>query len=118
VDCREKSGTRNSSGPGRPPDRSGLLNLVGDQGVVLRHEGNNVIRIDIIGEPLFKRFLCEPQSSAYPAKNYLKTINGCGPDAYGNFTLTASDHAVDDTVLRVYPENGTITIAAVGRSPV
>jgi hypothetical protein len=102
--------------------------LVGDQGVVLRKEATtlsdtNVIRIDIIGVPLFKRFLCEPQSESYPAKNYLKTINGCGPDNYGNFTITATNAEFDattqstaNTVLRIYPENGTIVIDTASRS--
>jgi hypothetical protein len=102
--------------------------LVGDQGVVLRKEATtladtNVIRIDIIGVPLFKRFLCEPQSESFPAKNYLKTINGCGPDIYGNFTITATNAEFDantqataNTVLRVYPDNGTIVIDTASRS--
>ena len=95
---------------------TGDIWLVGDQGVVLRQEGENIIRIDIVVVPLFKRALCEPQTAGFPAANYLQTINGCGPDAYGNFTFTATNQAVDDTVLRVYPDNGTIVIDAVGRS--
>lgn len=95
---------------------TGDIWLVGDQGVVLRQDGTNTIRIDIIGVPLFKRFLCDPQSAGFPAANYLKTLNGCGPDSYGNFTFTATNQLVDDTVLRVYPDNGTIVIDAVGRS--
>jgi hypothetical protein len=97
---------------------TGDIWLVGDQGVVLRCENINTIRIDIIGVPLFKRFLCEPQASNFPAKRYLKTINGCGPDEFGNFTFTAANELVPDAVLRIYPDNGTIVIDTVGRSTV
>ena len=95
---------------------TGDIWLVGDQGVVLRAEEDSVIRIDIIGVPLFKRFLCEPYDN-FRAPNYLKTINGCPPDIYGNFTITATGHEAADTVLRVYPKDGTIVVDTVGRSP-
>ena len=97
---------------------TGDIWLVGDQGVVLRRENINTIRIDIIGVPLFKRFLCEPQASNFPAKRYLKTINGCGPDEFGNFTFTATNELAEDSVLRIYPDNGTIVVDTVGRSTV
>lgn len=92
--------------------------LVGDAGIQLSVIDENTIRIDVIGEPLFKRFLCEPNTT-FPTKKFLKTINGCGPDEFGNFTITATNHNApqdDDTVLRVYPQNGTIVVDSVGRS--
>ncbi|NDD52797.1 hypothetical protein EBZ39_02785 [bacterium] len=97
--------------------------FVGDAGIVVRAESDQVIRFDVTGVPLFKRFVCEPLSS-FPAKNYLKTINGCGPDKYGNFTITATGHAVsertnntkNDTVLRVYVQNNLLVFDAAGRS--
>lgn len=95
---------------------TGDIWLIGDQGVVLRRENVNTIRVDIVGVPLFKRALCEPQTSNFPAPNYLKTINGCGPDDYGNFTFTATNQEVADSVLRIYPDNGTIVIDTAGRS--
>jgi len=95
---------------------TGDIWLVGDQGIVVRPDSEpGVIRIDIIGEPLFKRFVCEPLGSFKP-KKFLKTINGCGPDEYGNFTITATDQNVDNAVLRVYPQNGTIVVDTIGRS--
>jgi hypothetical protein len=102
---------------------SGDVWLIGDAGVIIRGEGLSTIRVDVIGVPLFKRFVCEPLDD-FPAKNYLRTINGCGPDQFGNFTITATGHGVtertdgakDDTVLRVYPQDGTIVFDAVGRS--
>lgn len=106
---------------------AGDIWLLGDTGIVIRKEKDteHVIRVDVVGVPLFKRFVCEPLDD-FPAKNYLQTINGCGPDAYGNFTITATGEGVlartqrvkDDTVLRVYPQNGAIVFDAVGRSAV
>lgn len=90
--------------------------LVGDQGVVLRNTAPQVIRIDIIGDPLFKRALCEPQSDNFATKRYIKTINGCGPDNFGNFTLTATDHNAPDSVLRIYVDGDTIIVDTIGRS--
>ena len=97
---------------------TGDIWLVGDQGVVVRQDGPHVIRFDIVGAPLFKRTLCEPQSVDFPTKSYLKTINGCGPDEYGSFTFTATNQVVSDAVLRIYVDGETIVIDTVGRSAV
>jgi hypothetical protein len=95
--------------------------LIGDGGVVLRHEGvvqgANVIRVDVVGVPLFQRFVCTPFDRFQP-KNFVRTINGCPPDAYGNFTITATGHEVDDTVLRITQRDGIIFFDAVGRKVV
>lgn len=91
--------------------------LIGDAGVVIRKETNtdSTIRIDVVGEPLFDRFVCEPLGD-FPAKQYLKTINGCGPDRFGNFTITATNKNVNDPVVRIVPQVNTLVISAVGRS--
>lgn len=97
---------------------TGDICLIGDHGVVLRKEGVNVIRIDIVGVPLFKRALCELGGGGLLSPSqYLKTINNCGPDEYGSFTFTATGHETPggDTVLRVYPNNNALVIDAVGR---
>jgi hypothetical protein len=93
--------------------------LVGNAGVVIRQENtdSNVIRVDVVGEPLFSRFVCEPLGD-FPAKPYLKTINGCGPEAFGNFTITATNKNVHDPVLRISPQNNALIVSVVGRSPV
>jgi hypothetical protein len=90
--------------------------LVGDMGVQLTHQGNGVIRVDVIGEPLFKRALCGG-NTAFPAKKYVRTINGCGPDEFGNFIITPTRQLAADSILRVYPSASGIVIEAVGRSP-
>lgn len=90
--------------------------LVGDMGVQLTHKGNGVIRVDVVGEPLFKRALCEVNTD-FPAKKYVRTINGCGPDQFGNFIITPTREAAPDSILRVYPSASGIVIEAVGRAP-
>jgi hypothetical protein len=94
---------------------AGDICLVGDYGVFLRWDAPNNIRVDIVGVPLYKRLLCEPYGD-FPTRKFLKTINGCGPDEYGNFTFTATNKLVNDTVLRIYPKDGTIVIDTAGRS--
>jgi hypothetical protein len=99
------------------PLLAGDVWLIGDQGIQLRLDGANTIRVDVIGEPLFKRFLCDEQSG-FQTKKYLRTINDCPPDEFGNFIITATGvlNENDDTVLRIYPENNGIVIDTVGRS--
>lgn len=87
--------------------------LIGDQGVVVRAEGEHIIRVDIVGEPLFRRFLCGPLNKFDPPQ-FVKTINGCPPDIYGNFTITATNLSAADAALRVYPENNALKIDLLG----
>ena len=97
----------------------GDLWLIGDAGVIIRKEINteSTIRIDVVGEPLFDRFVCEPLGD-FPAVPYLKTINGCGPDRFGNFTITATNKNVADPVLRIAPQTDGLVISVVGRSTI
>lgn len=92
--------------------------LIGDQGVVLRQIRPNVIRVDIVGDPLFKRSLCLNEVgvpvSAFVPKPFLRTINNCGPDEYGNFNLTIASPNTPDSILRIYPDNGVLKIESVG----
>jgi hypothetical protein len=87
--------------------------LVGNAGVVLSAVDPSTIRVDVVGVPLFKRFVCAPQTE-FPTKKFLKTINGCGPDPYGNFTITSTEKSVDHPAIRVYPINGTLTLDTIG----
>ncbi len=91
--------------------------LIGDRGVMIREDGAGIIRFDILGEPLFQRYLCDPYDK-FKSRLFVKTINGCGPDAYGNFTLTATAHGATDSVLRVFVQDGNIRIDTVGRKVV
>lgn len=111
--------------PAKEPGVRGLLSengtlltgdvwLVGDRGIVVRQDGEGIIRIDIIGSPLFLRELCDDLNKFTP-KTYIKTINGCTADEYGNFTLTATGHDAADTVLRIYPSDGNLKIDVLGK---
>lgn len=89
--------------------------IVGDNGVVVRKEGNDVIRVDIVGDPLFTRKLCE-QVERFVPPLFIKTINHCPPDAYGNFHLIVGDQLSETTIVRIYPVDGTtLRIEAVGQ---
>lgn len=114
--------------PAREPGVRGLLAadgtlltgdvwLIGDRGVVVRYEEEGIIRIDVVGSPLFVRELCDNLNKFTP-KTYVKTINNCPADEYGNFTLTATGHYASDTVLRIYPSEGNIRIDTLGKKVV
>ena len=81
--------------------------------MVVRQEGDDVIRVDIVGDPLFRRQLCFPIDLFKPP-GFVKTINGCRPDAAGNFNLTVGGHINDETIMRVRKTDSGLTIEAVG----
>lgn len=87
--------------------------LVGDRGVVFREEAG-CVRVDIIGDPLFVRQLCDPLE-LFHTPRLLQTINDCGPDAYGNFQLSIRDDRVPTTAVRLFADqDGVLTLAAIG----
>ena len=95
--------------------------LIGDGGVVLRYvgekQGAHVIRVDIVGVPLYTRFVCLP-FDRFTAKTFVRTINNCEPDEYGNFILTGTEFEVDDTVLRIVQKDNAVYFDAVGKKVV
>lgn len=93
--------------------QTGDVWLIGNNGIVLRAEGDHIIRVDIVGVPLFKRLVCAPQTE-FPTKSFLRTINNCGPDEFGNFTITATDKNVPHPTIRIYPNNSTLTLDTIG----
>lgn len=87
--------------------------LVGEDGVVLRTEGGE-IRVDVVGDPLFRRRLCQP-TNLFTTPRFVKTVNGVPPDARGEFQLTVGRRLAADTVLRIFPDGaGGLTISAAG----
>lgn len=94
---------------------TGDLTVVGDNGVVVREEGPGIIRVDIVGDPLFRRKLCVPIDLFKPPA-FIKTINGCPPDKYGNFNITVGDHQNETTIVRVYKNATGLVIEAVGKT--
>lgn len=92
--------------------------LVGRRGVVLRKTDARTVRIDVVGAPLFKREICGADgnpNTTFTPKTFLRTINGCAPDEFGNFTITAVPKTAADSTLRIYPEEAAIKIAVVGK---
>lgn len=96
---------------------TGDIWLLGDDGVVVRAETDQLIRIDIVGVPLYRRVACDASVPATPPR-FLKTINGCPPDEFGNFTITSTEKGLpagrDDTVVRIYPTDAGLVFEAVG----
>lgn len=92
---------------------SGDVWLVGDDGVVIRDDNEESVRIDIVGDPLFKRRLCDPLGK-FASPNFVKTVNGQGPDIYGNIDIAVSDLGSPTTIVRCYPDGGTLHIETAG----
>jgi hypothetical protein len=87
--------------------------LIGDAGVVLDVDADNGIRVNVVGDPLSLRALCEPLA-IFRTPNFIRTINGCPPDVHGNFNLTVGDHQDPQTILRIYPKDSGIAIEMIG----
>ena len=88
--------------------------IVGENGAVVRREGST-IRVDFVGDPLFRRKLCAGEDNLFNTPNFLQTINGHRPDSVGNFNLTVGEHAALDTVLRISPIEAGLKITAIGQ---
>lgn len=100
--------------------------LVGENGVVLRTEADpagqeTIIRVDVVGDPLFKRALCDKEADSplgpvalFKNKTFLKTINNLPPDEYGDFKITGGSNIALDSILRVYPVPGGVKFEFVG----
>ena len=74
--------------------------LIGEDGVVLRMEGES-IRVDVVGDPLFKRRI-SPDSFVTPS--FIKSINGIQPDDKGDFKIAVGNYLANDTILRIYTD--------------
>jgi hypothetical protein len=113
---------------------TGDIWLVGDDGVVLRTEtvslpstcgqgdqSVEVIRVDVVGDPLFRRRLCNP-NDLFETPRFLKTLSFtdgvqtvvCGPDDVGDVKITVNNNLAEDTVLRVRPTPDGIVFESVG----
>ena len=111
--------------------------LVGGDGVVLRVEdreqpeplcnstpgASKVIRLDVVGDPLFRRRLCSTQE-LFATPKFVRSIRvigpntefTCQPDAYGNLQIYANNDDANDTVLRITPTPDGLRFGAVGSS--
>jgi hypothetical protein len=107
--------------------------IVGETGVVLTAEAAtyaatgspresaayNYIRVDIVGDPLFRRSRCE---QIFTTPRFLEQItvqDGCRqiiarPDQYGDFKITVGHQDAVDTVLRIRTTPEGLVFEAVG----
>lgn len=108
--------------------------IVGEDGVVVRRETVTlpgkcgqaareveVIRVDIVGDPLYRRRLCDPLS-LFSTPNPVRqlriragdTVFTCPPNALGNFSIQMNDNLAGDTALRVRTTLDGIVFEVVG----
>ena len=108
---------------------SGKVWLVGEDGVVLQTEittdrqGNpvEVLRADIVGDPLFLQRLCNPEE-LYTAVDPVRVIRieqddytyDCLPDEQGNFNIQMNDSLASDAALRIRTTPVGIVITVEG----
>ena len=112
---------------------TGDVYLVGDEGVYLSCDEVTVpagcntpektfylIRVDIMGDPLWRRKECAPDSFSTPIFlekiTFQKGSNSfeCGPGTNGDVKIHVNNTGATDTILRVRPVDGGLKIEAVG----
>lgn len=107
--------------------------FVGDDGVVLTHQTASepdpavpggtrevqVIRIDVVGDPLYRRRLCE---GVFTTPNFLQTITAregcrevvCEGDESGNVLISVGSQDAPDTILRIRATSEGLVFETVG----
>ena len=114
---------------------SGDVTLVGEKGVQLTMErffassssrgdnssfyDNEVIRVDVVGDPLYLRRECKEQGLDNARDKVIKGVvfenNVILPDATGGFIMTlATSGGADAPAIRITPERGGIRIGFIG----
>lgn len=88
--------------------------LVGEDGVVVREVEPGIIRIDIVGDPLFRRRLCS-DGGTFSTPRFVRTINDVGPDSLGRFHITEGENLTTDNALRVVTTPDGLRIEVVGQ---
>lgn len=91
---------------------SGKVWLVAGPGVYLSQDGQG-IRIDLVGDPDWRRLSCQRSGVPVDRVHYLRSMNGMVPDAFGNFLWLVSE-ALADPVLRLGAgSSGGLSISVV-----
>lgn len=83
--------------------------LVGDRGVSLELTDTGDLTISIVGEPLFRRLLCDGDAD-FVTPVPLRTINGINADAYRSFHLVVGRAISGRPALRVVSEPDGLSI--------
>lgn len=102
--------------------------IVGENGVVVREDpevfvpGDIVLRIDIVGDPLFKRALCDGDANTpagpvplFASPPVLKTINNIPPTTEGGCVITVGTAAAADPTIRITTTPTGLIVALVGQ---
>jgi hypothetical protein len=106
--------------------------LVGADGIVLRKQtvmqtvncgstvSRDVIRVDVVGDPLYRRRLCDPQS-LFTTVNPVKTVRFLAENLTfdcsstdGNIGISVNNAAATDTILRITNTATGLKISAAG----
>lgn len=115
--------------------RTGDVWLVGDDGIVFREEEitlaqgcgpgtpQRVIRVDAVGDPLFRRRLCAP-IELFVTPRFITQVRvqhdlgefTCSPDEFGDLKVFVNNALAVDSVLRVRPTAAGLTIELVGEA--
>ena len=113
--------------------------LIGSEGVVVRRElvqvkdpltqverQVNAIRVDVVGDPLFRRKLCATEgedATAFRTPQLVRRIRFVDrlgqevlvdPDSGGDIQMWANNQLSGTSVLRITPRSGALAIEAVG----
>jgi hypothetical protein len=109
--------------------------LVGEDGVVIRTDtdvipdecgvasGARVVRVDVVGDPLFRRRLCEP-ASLFTTPRLVKALRVlhsggefvCTPDVQGNINIVTATTLIDKSALRVTTAETGVNVAVAGEA--
>lgn len=90
--------------------------LFGEDGVVLR-EVDGRIRVDIVGDPLFRRRLCGAVD-LFVTPAFIRTVNDLRPADTGDFFITVNDNHTLSPALRVQPalDGSGLVFSVAGRT--
>ena len=112
---------------------TGDVYLVGDNGVILSCDSvvappkcgtpetvQYTVRVDVVGDPLWRRKECSP--GFFDTPRFLKQVTfqrgatsvTCGPGNYGDLKLVVGNKAAEDTILRVRPTEQGLIVEVVG----
>jgi len=93
--------------------------LMGDDGVVLRAESPTTIRVDVVGDPLSRRRLCDTTFEIPQFVRRITVRSGGHEQAYdvpesGEFSITTAHQDAVQPVLRVRTVDGALEFSAAG----
>ncbi len=98
------------------PDGSvfwGNVYLVGERGVAFTVTDDDEIRMDVAGDPLFRRRVAQENGASFSTPRFVKTVNNLDPDSRGDMQITPGSNLTDSPVLRINPMLGGLKIKVI-----